>query len=281
MIEIEADKSNTLWIGTRLNGVVVFNENGKKMLRFSTESTKGSLPDLNTRAIKVDSNNRVWIGTSKGLVTYSNALNIFNETIYDAEPIIVLDNGIPKKLLGDQVINTIDIDGANNKWFGTSTTGVMQTNPNGTEVLQQFNTSNSPLPSNNIIRISVDKSSGKVYFATDNGIVAFNSNVASYSDSLTEVYAYPNPSTKTNEYITIDGRNGEHLPNGTNIKILDSAGNLVYETNVKEGDEVFGGKVVWNKTNLAGRKVASGVYIVLLIANNNTETATTKIAIIN
>ncbi|MDV7186514.1 T9SS type A sorting domain-containing protein [Lutibacter sp. TH_r2] len=281
LIEIDTDKSNTVWISTRKNGVVVFNETGNKLIRFSIENTKGSLPDLNTRAIKVDANDRVWIGTSKGLVTYNNASNIFNETIYDAEPIIILENGVATKLLGDQVINTIAIDGANNKWFGTSSSGVMQTNPDGTSTLQQFNTSNSPLPSNNIIKISVDKSSGKVYFATDKGIVAYNSNVATYSDSLTEVYAYPNPSTKTNEFITIDGRNGEHLPNGTNVKILDSAGHLVYETNVKEGDEIYGGKVVWNKTNLAGRKVASGVYIVLLIANNNTETTTTKIAIIN
>ena len=98
---------------------------------------------------------------------------------------------------------------------------------------------------------------------------------------MPEVYAYPNPSTKNNEIITIDGRNGAHLPNGTNIKILDTAGNLVYESNIKEGQQELGGKIEWNKTNLAGTKVASGIYIVMLIANDNTETAITKIAIIN
>ena len=65
------------------------------------------------------------------------------------------------------------------------------------------------------------------------------------------------------------------------VKILDAAGNLVFETNVKEGQELYGGKVVWNKTNLAGKKVASGVYIVLLSSNEGTETSITKIAIIN
>ncbi|MGB0892692.1 MAG: hypothetical protein ACPGUU_10090, partial [Flavobacteriaceae bacterium] len=59
------------------------------------------------------------------------------------------------------------------------------------------------------------------------------------------------------------------------------AGNLVYETNVVEGQELQGGKVVWNKTNLAGKKVASGIYIVLLSNDDATETTSTKIAIIN
>ena len=48
-----------------------------------------------------------------------------------------------------------------------------------------------------------------------------------------------------------------------------------------EGQELQGGKVVWNKKNLSGNKVASGVYIVLLATDDASETATTKIAIVN
>ncbi len=279
--ELIIDKTNNIWIGSRRNGVLVFNENGNNKKSLTTELMKGSLPDLNVRTVKADSNNRIWIGTKKGLVVFYNAANVFNSTINDAEPIIILDDGIPKKLLGEQPINSIAIDGADNKWFGTETGGVLQTNPSGTTTLKNFNKDNSPLPSNNILKIGVDTNSGKVYFATDKGIVAFNSNVSLYGDTLPEVYAYPNPSTKNNEFITIDGRNGSHLPNGTNVKILDTAGNLVYETNTKEGQEIFGGKIVWNKTNLSGNKVASGIYIVLLITKDHLETTIAKIAIIN
>jgi len=279
--ELVIDKTTNIWIGSRRNGVLVFNENGNKKKSLTTELTKGALPDLNARTVKVDNNNRIWIGTKKGLVVYYNAANVFNDNNIDAEPIIILDDGIPKKLLGEQVVNSIAIDGADNKWFGTESGGVLQTNPSGISTLKSFNKDNSPLPSNNILKIDIDNNSGKVFFATDKGIVAFNSNVSSYGETLPEVYAYPNPSTKSNEFITIDGRNGTHLPNGTNVKILDVAGNLVFETNTKEGHELFGGKVVWNKTNLAGNKVASGIYIVLLITEDNIETTVAKIAIIN
>ncbi|NQW36939.1 MAG: hypothetical protein HQ471_08045 [Flavobacteriales bacterium] len=278
--DLVVDKSNSIWIGSRRNGVLVFNENGNQKIALTTEVNSGSLPDPNVRTIVVDSNNRIWLGTLKGLVTFSNATGVFNGS-NNAEPVIILDEGIPKKLLGDQTVNTIAIDGANNKWFGTDTGGVLGTNPSGATTLFNFNKDNSPLPSNRILRIEVDNTSGKVFIATDKGIVAFKSKVAPFGDVLKSAYAYPNPSTKSNDFITIDGRHGDHLPKGTNVKILDAAGYLVYETNVVEGQELSGGKVVWHKTNLAGKKVASGIYIVLLTIGDKSEVATTKIAIIN
>ncbi len=278
---IQIDKTNSLWIGTRRNGVYVYNENGDRKRALTTAPTNGNLPHANVRTIAIDTNNRVWIGTQSGLVIYNNASGLFDAAIYDAEPIIILDDGIPKKLLGNQTINTIAIDGADNKWFGTDSGGVLYTNPNGQNTLANFNKDNSPLPSNKILKISVDASSGKVFFATDKGVVAYKSNVASFGEELDEVYAYPNPALRNHQTITIDGKNGKHLPKGTNVKILDVAGNLVYETNVIEGQQLQGGKVVWDKTNLAGKKVTSGVYIVLLTNDDASETSSTKIAIIN
>ena len=279
--ELVIDKSGSIWIGSRRNGALVYNESGDRKRALITEATKGSLPDLNVRTLAVDRNNRIWIGTQKGLVVYTDAAGLFEASIYDAQPVIVEDNGVPKKLLGDQPVNSIAIDGAQNKWFGTDTGGVLGTNPSGSETLYIFNKDNSPLPSNRVLKIKVDDITGRVYFATDKGIVAFNSNVAPFGESLEEVYAFPNPAKKEHEFITIDGRNGTHLPKGTNVKILDIAGRLVYETNVEIGQELKGGKVIWNKTNLGGKKVASGIYIVLLTSPDQSESSSTKIAIIN
>ena len=281
LTEIIVDNINNVWMGSRKDGAIVFNENGNKKLALTTQATKGSLPSENVKTIAVDRNNRIWIGTLTGMVVFNNANGVFDATTYDAEPVIILDDGIPKKLLGDQRINTIVVDGADNKWFGTNSSGVLYTNPNGQNTIANFNKDNSPLPSNKIVKISIDDTTGKVYFATDKGVVAYKSKVAPFGDELKEVYAYPNPVLKQHNNVTIDGRNGTHLPKGTNVKILDVAGNLVYETNVVEGQELKGGKVVWNKKNLAGREVASGVYLVLLSTEDGSESTTAKIAIIN
>ncbi|WP_439131180.1 type IX secretion system anionic LPS delivery protein PorZ [Polaribacter sp.] len=281
LTEIIVDKLGNKWIGTRRNGVYAFNENGNRKRALSTLPNVGNLPNLNVLTLAADNSNRIWIGTRTGMVVFRNASNIFDAQVLNAEPVIIEENGVGERLLGDQTINTIVVDGADNKWFGTDSGGVLYTNPSGQTTLAKFSTENSPLPSNKILKIRVDDINGKVYFATDKGIVVYNSNVAPFGEVLGDVYAYPNPALKNHATITIDGRNGTHLPQGTNVKILDVAGNLVYETNVIEGQELQGGKVVWNKKNLAGNKVASGVYIVLMTNEDASETATVKIAIVN
>jgi hypothetical protein len=283
LTEVAVDRTNSIWIGSRRNGAYVYNENGSRKKALIATPNEGNLPDLNVRTIAVDRSNRIWLGTKSGLVVYSNASGVFDEVATNAQPVVINgdENGFGDRLLGDQTINSIVVDGADNKWFGTDSGGVLCTNPSGQTTIAIFSKKNSPLPSNRILKISLDKEVGKVYFATDKGIVAYNSNVVPFGDVLEAVYAYPNPALKNHEAVTIDGRNGNHLPKGTNVKILDVAGNLVHETNVVEGQELQGGKVVWNKRNLSGNKVASGIYIVLLSNDDASETAVTKIAIIN
>ena len=279
--EIAIDNNQTIWMGTRRNGIYAFNENGNRTKALLTTPNLGNLPDTDVLTVAVDRSNRIWMGTRAGMVVFRNASTIFDAEVLNAQPVIIEENGVGERLLGDQRVNTIKVDGADNKWFGTESGGVLYTNPSGTTTLNNFSTQNSPLPSNKILKIAIDDSSGKVFFATEKGIVAYNSNVAPFGDVLEEVYAYPNPALKNHNTVTITGRNGNNLPKGTNVKILDVAGYLVYETNVVEGQELQGGKVVWNKTNLAGRKVSSGVYIVLLSNDDASETTTTKIAIVN
>ena len=71
--------------------------------------------------------------------------------------------------------------------------------------------------------------------------------------------------------ITIDGRDGAHLPKGTNIKILDTAGNLVFET-IAEGTQA-----VWNGNNMNGQRVATGVYLVFGIDTDGNDSQVAKV----
>lgn len=281
LTELSIDRNNSIWIGTRADGLIVFNENGNRLRGLTESPTQGSLPNSKVNTIAVDRDNRIWIGTIAGMVVFNNASGVFDADIVDTQPVIILEGGVARRLLGEQNVTSIKVDGANNKWFGTDNGGVIYTNPNGQTTIATFNTQNSPLPSDKIVKIAVDTSTGKVYFATNRGIVAYNSSVEPFGDELGEVYAYPNPVRKFHNNVTITGRDGNGLPRGTNVKIVDVSGNLVFETNVVEGQQLQGGKVVWDKTNLAGKQVASGVYIVLLSNDDATETSITKIAIIN
>ncbi len=284
--DLVVDKSKNVWIGTRDSGALVFNENGEKTAKLDSNTDSGNLPSNMVKSFDDDRNGNAWIGTTEGFRVLYGVSRVFETPKPEAQPIKIKLEGATgdeqaQIVLGEQPINSIAIDGADNKWFGTNSSGVLGTTPSATESLYIFNKDNSPLPSNIINKIKIDNSTGKVYFATSGGIVAFKAGVAPFGDSLTSTYAYPNPVTKNDEFVTIDGLNGKHLPRGTNVKILDSAGYLVYETNVVEGQELKGGKVIWNKRNLAGHKVASGVYVVLLTLQDTGETSVTNIAIIN
>jgi len=281
---IVLDNNETKWIGSQVGGAWVINKEVTKMKSLDAGVTTGHLPHRAVNALAIDDNNTVWIGTREGLVTFNSTPSFFEQATYEAKPIVIAsgeDDGFGVALLGSQKINAICVDGAQNKWFGTDNGGVLYTNPSGRETFLHFDTSNSPLPSNRVFDIQFDENTGKIYFATARGLVSFDSNIVPYAEHLVDAYAYPNPATKRHEFVTIDGRNGNHLPDGTNVKILDAAGRLVHETNVVAGQEKYGGKVTWNKTNLAGRKVASGIYVVLLTIPDATETTMTKIAIVN
>ena len=104
-----------------------------------------------------------------------------------------MPDGTPRKLLGDETVNTIAVDGANNKWFGTENGGVTYTNPSGQNTIANFSKQNSPIPSDRIVKIAVDKDTGKVFFATDKGLVAYKGNAVDAKKYDGPLYAYPNP----------------------------------------------------------------------------------------
>jgi hypothetical protein len=60
----------------------------------------------------------------------------------------------------------------------------------------------------------------------------------------------------------------------TNVKIPDTAGNLLYET------ISLGGKALWSGKNLWGQKVKAGIYIVFLSSPDGGQAEFTKIAVI-
>ena len=101
------------------NGVIGFNENGNLIRQVKGEDT-ANLPINHIKALALDNNNVLWIGTYKGLRILYNTANFFTEDVLRTEPIIILEEGIPKELLELQFITEIIVDGSNNKWISTA-----------------------------------------------------------------------------------------------------------------------------------------------------------------
>ena len=260
-----------VFFGAVDSGLIGYNPTTNQFNKIGEGLGTGNLPTTDIKALAFDNQNRLWIGTRKGLrVLYSIGSFFEDGAETDAQPIIILEDGVPQELLFLQSITDIEVDGSNNKWISTATSGVFYLSSNGQETLLRFTSDNSPLPSDNVLDIAIDDSSGKVYFATNDGLVAYNGTSTAPEDNLENVYAFPNPVRPNfSGNVTIDG-----LTAKANIKITDITGNLVFETTSE------GGSVQWDTTAFGKYKVASGVYLILVTSDDNLLTKVTKIMII-
>jgi hypothetical protein len=236
---------------------------------YPPKNTIKILNDIYSMAVDLDG--RLWIGTSSGAVVYYAPSAVFTSTdFYASQPSVNQGDTLYHGLLATEIVTAIAVDGANRKWFGTRNSGVFLTNPDGTEMVQSFNVTNSPLPSNEIVSIVIDNLSGDVYFGTEGGVISYRG-IAIREDLYTgPVYAFPNPVRPGyTGPITVKG-----VPAASVVKITDLTGNLVFE------GESIGGQVTWDGNERSGKPVASGVYIVFASTTDALRKVITKILIV-
>lgn len=265
------DQNGTKWIATERHGVIGYNENSPGVkLKNIDETDNGNLPTDDVRALAVDRRNSLWIGTRSGLRVLFNTSGFFEEERPRAEEIIILQNGVPEELLQGQFISDIEVDGSDNKWIATGGSGVFQLSPDGQRTLQRFTTANSPLPSNGVNDISIDNATGRVYFATDRGLVSFLGSATGTAEDLNDIVVFPNPVKPGFEgNVTI-----RNLTPRAKVKITDISGNLVFETVAQ------GGSVEWDLRAFGRYKVASGVYMIIITDRDGQNTKVEKVMVI-
>jgi hypothetical protein len=267
---LSIDKNGTKWIATDKDGLVGFNEKNNVFKKITFGTDLGNLPTTDVRVAAPDNNNQLWIGTTKGLRVLSNIGSFLTEDQLTTKPIIILEDDLAQELMYEQFITDIVVDGANNKWIGTVDSGVFLVSPNGQQTKYHFTETNSPLPSNSINDIDINSATGEVFIATAKGMVSFKGVATGANEDLNNVFVYPNPVRP--EYdgtVKISG-----LLNKATIKITDIEGNLVYETTSE------GGTIEWDTTAFGKHKVASGVYMVFISAQDGIETKVKKVMII-
>lgn len=286
--------NGTKWIGGYKLGVVAYNENGAQIKNLST--MEQGMPSTNVWALALDAQGQLWIGTDRGIRVLYNTTGFFDDSNSEVNQIVIMDDGIPQELLANQFITDIKVDGSNNKWVGTLSSGVFYFSPDGQETIYHFTKDNSPLPSNHITDMAIDDSNGRIYIATTRGMVSFASGGSKPSDKLDEAYVYPNPVRPEYELLGASDLNNitknikiKGLTENVNIKITDIAGNLVNEaqsgvnfraSKANYNFAIDGGTAIWNGKNLANNIVASGVYLIMITDLDTLETKVLKLLII-
>ena len=283
--ELVIGPDGTKWIGGLKKGLIGFNENGMNLKNIN-DNDVANLPSTAVKALALDKNNVLWIGTYKGLRVLYNTSSFFTEEIVRTEPIIILEDGLPQELLAQQFISDIIVDGSNNKWIYTADAGVFYVSSDGLNTIHHFTKDNSPLPSNGVNAMALDSENGVVYFGTNRGLVSFATGGSRTMETLEDIYVYPNP-VRPGFNMAEDKIKIKNISENVNIKITDIEGNLVAEAqsnvNLRYKNynlEIDGGTAYWNGKNLANNTVASGVYLVLFSDFDTLETKVSKIMII-
>ena len=233
------------------------------------------LPAGTAKTLALDLTGDVWVGTTEGAMVFECGSSVLDPDVCNANHPKFVQEGIPAFLLETELVQTIMIDGANRKWFGTRN-GIFVQNANTDEQIAHFTVENSPLFDNDILDLEYSEKTGEVYISTAKGIMIYRSDATgtTVSHREDEIYAFPNPVTADYDGpIAIKG-----LARDANVKITDLNGKLVFET------VALGGQAIWDGTHYdRSSKVAAGVYLVFSSTTDvfrDPDTYVTKILVV-
>ena len=276
MTKIIVDKSNQKWMIPRDHALIVFNDNNTKDIsddqvrRLTSAAGNGNLPGSFIQCLAADREGLVWIGTNEGVGVIYSPANVFSGQNFDAQRVLIDQDGQGQYLLITESVTAIAVDGSNRKWFGTDRAGVFLMSQDGTREILHFTAENSPLLSNSITDIAINND-GEVFFGTSNGVISYRGESITPNTNLDNVVVFPNPVREGyNGSIAIKG-----LVDGSSVKITDISGSLVYSTLAE------GGQALWNGRNFDSKRVKTGVYLVYITNADGSQTKVTKIMFIN
>jgi hypothetical protein len=242
------------------------------------------------RAVTVDKTGRVWVGYAGsansgvdhfvGVPDYANqtfrtvpntsALDIWGLVARDNDIWVLTDHdlkridrgGNPPKIV--QAFSTpggrplgmrlIDASPDGSVWVGTEE-GVRWYHPGGTS--QDFTTANSPLASNDVRAIAVDRASGVVWMGTAEGLNRFDPGYRPPGlapGTVDTLSVYPNPALVTGIGLELRLQGAATAYAGG---IYDLNGRLLHSFSIQNKSQV-----VWDGRDRDGRLVRPGIYFV-------------------
>ncbi len=232
------------------------------------------LPSPSVTAVAEDRSGLIWLGTESGPAFMLNTGIVAQDASSEPSWPTWADRARGTFVLFGLRINDIAVDPANRLWVATDQGAwlIEAAAEGGYDFVEQFTTENAPLFSDEILAVEVDGRTGRVYFATDRGLISFQGEAVSPAKEAGDLFIYPNPVVLTagaEPDIFIEG-----LVEETEVRILAPNGAVVARISAR------GGRVRWDGRDLERRLVPSGVYIVVAVGQNDEGTAYGKVAVI-
>ncbi len=275
--EVAIDAYNTKWVVSgeiSPKGVYFFNENNT--LENPNDDIYGFyyLSDFSVDDVTdviVDKKNEVWIATNNGVFSISNPLAAIKDPSKKPPPVKVslISGGL--KVPFTENCRCIAVDVLNHKWIGTESNGVFHLSEDGSILIEQFNTSNSPIADNKINSIIVSPITGKAYFGTNKGLSVVSTDAIQPLEDFDKIICQPNPYIIPSSVpVKIDG-----LVENSSVKIISLTGELIAEFTSP------GGRIAsWDGLDKKGNLVPSGIYIVVAYNKDGSKVGKGKLAIV-
>jgi len=245
-----------------------------RAVRIAGSGSNGQgLPDNDVRDIVADLDGGLWVGTARGIAYVFSPGSALDGNAAISWPIIAgTETQGADYLLRDVQVNDLELDPAGRLWVAT-TTGAYLVSRSRDGLELAFDTGTSPLPSDDVQAVSVDQVSGVVYFATRQGLVAYQGDATTPQSGSTELAVTPSPFRpgQGDASVLVSGLSARE----SSVRILTVSGDVVFS-----GD-ISGGSFRWNGVDERTRQpVASGVYLVVAAGTDGEGGVVGKIAVV-
>ena len=198
------DHTGRVWIGTQENGlsyIAGYDKKGHPIFKNYKPAygVKGALQNERISSLLVDSKNRLWVGTYKGLHLYAPETNQFQ---------VFTQNDETQNVISNNTILCLSEDKFGNIWAGTQN-GLNKISGVKDGLLQvKIFTTKQGLPSDYIHAVIPDKN-GNIWLSTNKGLIRYNQ--------------------FANSFAVFDKRDGvQSIVFSENASLVDSKGQLFF-----------------------------------------------------
>jgi streptogramin lyase len=241
----------TMWVGYADFGVDLF----------SDRNLQTRLRHLGANIVDKLRSDNIWGITFDGSTAYVLADGgVSKYTANGGASLTFLESIFTPTISANGAVNPIAIDGAGGIWVATKS-GLFHRPSGGLSEI--FSVSNSPLVSNDVHSVAVDRATGDVWIATGEGMNRLRPGQLSGSTAVrsAKLLFAPNPIRQSvaGMTLTVQGADGTPLAR-QQVEVLDLMGRVLARLRT-DGE----GALFWNGETATGRRLSGGVYFLRAI----------------